>query len=62
MLDGLLAYIAEIVKMGMIMVDIGNGREIEPRNAVLDDCKIREVRHESVHHSCQRIGIWILGH
>ena len=55
MLYGLRIDIPEVVQMGVIMIHIRYCREVQTRNAVLDDSEVRKVRHETIDHRCQRI-------
>ena len=47
--------VLEIVQVGMIVVHIRYGREIEPRQTVLHYGEIREIRHKPIYHIGQGI-------
>ena len=44
----------------MIMVHVGDSREVHSRNLVLNYREVCEIRHEAVYHSSKRICIWRL--
>ena len=60
MLDRPWIDITEVIKICVIVVNISNGREVQARNAVLDDCKVCEVRHELIDNCGQGVSVWIL--
>ena len=55
MLDRFRTYVAEVVAVCMIMIDISDGREVHARNLILHDGEIRKVRQEAVHYGCKGI-------
>ena len=56
MLHCLGADIGEIVQIGVIVVDVGNGGEIQSRDVILGYGKVREIRHEAVNHRGKGVG------
>ena len=59
MLDGLLIYVAEIIQVCVIMVNVSNIREIKSRKSILYYGEISEHRQELIHYSSQGICVRI---
>ena len=48
MLDRPRTDVGEIVQVGVVVVDVSDGGEIQARDVILDEGEVGEVRHEAI--------------